>query len=368
MGRQLYAWSPIFRESLDAVCAQLEGALDRPLRDILFASEGSEEAALLDRTVFTQPALFALEVALFRLLESVGLQPDLLLGHSIGELAAAHVAGVLSLGDACALVAARARLMQALRQDGAMVTVQASEDEALALLADQHERVSLAALNGPMSVVLAGDEDAVLAIADHFEKMGRKTTRLKVSHAFHSHHMDGMLDDFRKVAEQLTYHPARIPIISSLTGTRTTDAQLSAPEYWVRQVRHAVRFSDGVRVAHAEGGRVFLELGPHGVLCALAEGILDEEDGGTCSFIPTLRKDRDETEATVAALGTLHVAGARLDWPAFFAPYAPRHVALPTYAFQRERFWLDVPKSRAADLSAAGQSAAEHPCSLPPLP
>jgi len=309
----------------------------------MFAAEGSENAALLDQTGYTQPALFALEVALFRLLESFGLKPDLLLGHSIGELAAAHVAGVLSLRDACALVAARARLMQALRQDGAMVTVQASEDEVLTLLVGQEGHVSLAALNGPLSMVLSGDEDAVLKIAGHFESIGRKTTRLKVSHAFHSHHMDGMLEGFRHVAETLTYHPARIPIISNLTGARATDDQLGDPDYWVRHVRQAVRFADGVGAVRSEGTQVFVELGPQGVLTALAEGILDEE-GTNLSFVPTLRKGRDEAEAMVAALGNLHVAGTILDWPSFFAPHAPRRVDLPTYAFQRERFWLEAPR------------------------
>ncbi|MGB8842330.1 MAG: beta-ketoacyl synthase N-terminal-like domain-containing protein, partial [Aliidongia sp.] len=247
MGLGLYHAFPVFREAFDAVCAHLDGDLDRPLRDILFAEAGSEDAARLDRTSFTQPALFALEVALFRLFESFGAKPDLLLGHSIGELVAAHVAGVLSLPDACTLVAARARLMQALRQDGIMVTIQASEAEIGALLVGRDGRAGLAALNGPASTVVAGDEDAVLEIARHFEASGRKTSRLRVSHAFHSAHMDGMLDAFRRVAECLTYHPARIPIISNVTGARTSDDELSSPDYWVRHVRQTVRFVDGVR-------------------------------------------------------------------------------------------------------------------------
>src|SRR6185295_18882109 len=159
---------PAFRDAVDATCAHFDRELDRPLLDVLFAGDGSDDAARLDQTAFTQPALFALEVALFRLLESFGLRPDLLLGHSIGEIVAAHIAGVLELHDACTLVAARARLMQALPERGAMVTLQAAEQEVLSLLAARDGRASIAALNGPSSTVIAGDEDAVLEVARAF--------------------------------------------------------------------------------------------------------------------------------------------------------------------------------------------------------
>ena len=340
MGRALYEAFPTFRQALDSVCTALDVHLDRPLRDVLFAEEGSDNAARLDQTGFTQPALFALEVALFRFLESVGLKPDLLLGHSIGELVAAHVADVLSLQDACTLVAARASLMQALPAHGAMVTVQASEDEVLALLAGREARACLAAVNGPSSVVVSGDTDVVSETASHFEALGRKTTRLRTSHAFHSPHMDGMLEAFRRVAQGLTFRPARVPIVSNITGNLIEASDLESPDYWVRHVRHAVRFADGIQTLHAEGVRRFLELGPHGVLSALApQALADDEQS---SFIPSLRNKRDDVDALTASLGALHSAGVALDWDAFFAPFQPRRVPLPTYAFQRERYWLET--------------------------
>jgi acyl transferase domain-containing protein/thioesterase domain-containing protein/acyl carrier protein len=347
MGRVLYDAFPLFRDAFDAIAAYFDRELDRPLREVVFAAEGSEHAALLHQTAFTQTALFALEVALFRLVEAWGVTPDVLLGHSIGELAAAHAASVLSLEDACTLVAARARLMQALPQPSAMVSLQASEDEIGPLLAGREDRVGIAAVNGPRSTVVSGDKDEVLEIARYVESIGRKTTRLLVSHAFHSPLMDGMLDAFRRVASGLAFHPPRIPIISNITGERATTEELCSPETWVRHVRKPVRLLDGMRTLEALGVTTFLELGPGGVLSAMGQDCLSDEAQARSAFLPVLRKDRHEVETLIKALGGLHAEGHELDWKSVFGLFGARRLELPTYAFQRERYWIDAPQRPA---------------------
>ncbi|MFE9425664.1 SDR family NAD(P)-dependent oxidoreductase [Kitasatospora sp. NPDC006697] len=335
MGEQLAEAFPAFAAAHAEVCAQLDPLLDRPLR------EAVQSAELLDRTEYTQPALFALEVALFRLLESWGIRPDLLAGHSIGELAAAHVAGLWSLPDACRLVAARGRLMQALPAGGAMVAVKATEAELAPLLTG---RVSIAAVNGPESVVLSGEAEAVRAIAARFER----TRELAVSHAFHSPLMDPVLAGFREVAAGLEYRPPRLALVSTLTGAPATAEELCDPEYWVRHVREAVRFADGVRALERAGARRFLEIGPGGVLTALAAETL----GGEAALVPLLRRDRPEAAALLTALGAYHVHGGELDWARVLPGGAA--VELPTYAFQRSRYWM-------VSEPAGHRAGADHP-------
>ncbi|WP_333777599.1 type I polyketide synthase [Streptomyces sp. IBSBF 3136] len=343
MGRELHAAHPAFAEALDTTLAALDPHLDRPLRDVMWGSD----AALLDRTGYAQPALFAVEVALFRLLESWGVRPDHVLGHSVGEIAAAHVAGVLTLPDAAELVTARGRSMQALPSGGAMVAVQAAEDEVAPLLDD---RVAVAAVNGPSSTVLSGAEEAVMAVAERLRAAGRRTRRLAVSHAFHSALMEPMLDEFAQVAAALRYAAPRIAVVSSVTGGPVT-AELTDPGHWVRQVRATVRFGAGVRWLAGRGVTTFLELGPDAALSAAGpENLAADHDA---AFVPTLRRDRPEETELVTAVARAHTRGTPVDWSAYYAGSGARRIDLPTYRFQRTWYWSEP----AARPTAAGGPA-----------
>ncbi|MGK5673962.1 type I polyketide synthase [Micromonospora sp. URMC 106] len=353
MGRDLAAAFPVFARALAEVCAELDRHLPRPLTPVLFAPEGDEAAALLNQTLYTQAGLFAVEVALFRLLESWGIVPDVLLGHSIGELSAAHAAGVLSLPDAATLVAARGRLMQALPAGGAMLAVQLPADAVGAALAGFEDRVAVAAVNGPTAVVVSGAADAVEELERRWADQGVRTRPLRVSHAFHSPLMEPMLAEFAAVVRGLELHPPALPIVSNLTGAVADPDEIRTADYWVRHVREAVRFADGVAQLRALGARTFLEVGPSGVLTALIRDILTAtgtDDGGAVAL---LRRDRAEPASVFTALAELHVAGVEVGWAELFAGTDAARVPLPGYAFRRQRFWPEPPPA-APEATAPG--------------
>jgi acyl transferase domain-containing protein/acyl carrier protein len=371
MGRDLYKEFPAFRAAFDEVCASIDGHLERSLPEVV-SGESAAASAALDGTEWAQPALFALEVALYRLLEAWGVRPDFLIGHSVGELAAAHVAGVLSLGDACRLVAARGRLMGALPAGGAMLAIGAPEGDVVRSLAELdgwERRVALAAVNAPSAVVVSGDGDAVLELQGMWEERGARTKRLRVSHAFHSPRMDAMLDEFRRVTEGVSFAEPQIPLVSNVSG-RLAGAEVCTPEYWVRHVREPVRFADGVQWLRGEGVASFLELGPGGALSAMVGECLAEQAAGedrdiALAAAPLLREGQPEPRALLAALGRMWMRGVEVDWAGVLAGTVlartgARRVRLPSYAFQRRRYWLDA-GGDVGDLSAAGLHAAGHP-------
>lgn len=377
MGEALYQHYPTFRQAFDDLCRTLDPLLDLPasisLREVIFSSLIQGAAGLLNQTAFTQPALFVMEVALFRLMESSGIQPDLLLGHSVGEVAAAHIAGVFSQEDACRLIAARGRLMQERPAGGVMIAIQANEAEILEQLVGYEHRVSIAALNGPASTVISGDEDIATNIADAFAQSGRRITRLTVSHAFHSPHMAGMQEALRTAISKITFHAPQIPIVSNLTGQLVTAQEICNADYWIEHVRAPVRFSDGIRAAERYGDSsspiTFVEIGPQAVLTAMAPGSLQPDKLKAHAFVAPLSRGNQDTDELMNALALLHSRSFPVNWSVAYEPYRVHLIDLPTYSFQRQRYWLDgpgpgnepsLPLSHSAPAFADEQAEAEN--------
>ncbi|ORA71680.1 hypothetical protein BST28_22860, partial [Mycolicibacter kumamotonensis] len=323
MGAGLHEVFPVFAHTFDQCCTHFDDLLGPGLRDAL------TDPDTLDHTQWTQPALFSLEVALYRLTESLGIQPDYLIGHSIGELAAAHIAGVWSLQDACTFVAARARLMGSLPPGGAMMSVTATTGEITPLLP---ETVAIAAVNAPRSLVLSGPAAELDALQTQLTDAGLTTRRLHVSHAFHSPLMEPILTELHQTATTLTYSPPQIPIISNLTGAILTDTQATSPDYWVNHVRQTVHFAQGITTLTDAGVTHYLELGPDPVLCTLTPD--------NTLAAPALRRRRDDTETFLTMLAHAHTHGVNINWTTLFAGRGATKVDLPTYPFEHRTYWL----------------------------
>jgi acyl transferase domain-containing protein/NADPH:quinone reductase-like Zn-dependent oxidoreductase/acyl carrier protein len=347
MGATLYRRFPAFAHAFDEAAQALDDHLRLPLRQVVWG----DDANLLESTEFAQPALFAVEVALAALWQSWGVVPDVVMGHSVGEIAAAHVAGVLSLADAAKLVAARGRLMGALPAGGVMVAVAAGEAEVVPLLT---EGVGVAAVNGPSAVVISGEQAAVDAVADRLAQQGRRIHRLAVSHAFHSPLMEPMIERFAELVGQVSPAEPRISLISNVTG-QLAGPGYGSPDYWVEHVRATVRFADGVQLAETLGAGVFLEVGPGNALTAAVA------QSSTAEAVVSVAKDRAEVESLLTAAARLFAAGVRVDWAATFAGLDPQRVDLPTYPFQRRRFWLSAEMVGSRDVDGLGLTGTDHP-------
>jgi acyl transferase domain-containing protein/NADP-dependent 3-hydroxy acid dehydrogenase YdfG/acyl carrier protein len=360
MGRELYAASPVFAEAFDQVVEVIEAELGLGIRDVVLgesnADPDTDERA--DQTLYAQTGLFAVEVGLLAVLAGVGIVPDAVAGHSVGEIAAAYAAGVLSLEDACRLVATRARLMQSLPTGGAMAAIEATEAE-LGEVSEVSD-VSLAAVNGPTSVVISGDEAAVEKLVEVWRERGRRVRRLRVSHAFHSAHMDPVLDELGKVAADLELRSPSVTWVGALTGEPVTAPE---PAYWPGQARQAVRFADAVHAMAEAGVSTFIEIGPDGTLSAMAANALADTDTdtdtntNTAQFIAMCRPKAASAAASVlTALGRAHLHGVDVDWPAVLP--AGRRIELPTYAFSRKHYWAEAPTMPAGPANGGGGGTA----------
>ncbi len=370
MGRELYETQPIFRQALEACNTILQSLLEKPLLEVLYsqtspqAKEGDVPNALLDQTAYTQPALFALEYALYQLWQSWGIQPSAVLGHSIGEYTAACVAGVFSLADALKLVAARGRLMQALPANGGMVAVMADEATVRQLLDRRNFEVTIAAVNGPESLVLSGEQAAITQVAEALSNQGIKTTYLKVSQGFHSPLMEPMLVEFDQIAQQVTYHSPQIDLISNVTGEKIGH-EIATPNYWCQQIRQPVQFAASIKTLSDSDYKIYLECGPKPSLLGLARTLLEVPVAFNPTpistaprhselYLPSLSPQKNDWEVLFQSLGQLYTHGIAIDWPNLEQGFEHYRISLPTYPFQRQRYWFDPPSNPAPQKTAAG--------------
>lgn len=345
MGRQLYQTHPVFRGALDQCAALLQNVLDKPLLDVIFA-EDEATSELINETAYTQPALFAIEYALAQLWLSWGVRPDTVMGHSVGEYVAACLAGVFSLEDGLKLIAARGRLMQGLPPGGAMGAIFTGEAAVAAAIAPYAAQVSIAAVNGPTNIVISGEGTAVSAILDHFQEKGIKSRPLVVSHAFHSPLMEPMLAAFGRVAASVTYNAPRLRLISNVTGELAMGDVVANADYWCNHVRSAVQFAPAVEALYAQQVDILLEIGPQPTLLGMARRITPTQDGYTPAYLPSLRQNKDDWPQMLDSLGQMWCAGVAVDWAAYDRLFGRRKLQLPTYPFQRKRYWIPERKQK----------------------
>ncbi|WP_424102172.1 type I polyketide synthase [Moorena producens] len=339
MGRQIYEMQPVFRRTLDQCEEILKPYLEKSILDVIYPKKIKEiNSCVIDQTAYTQPALFAIEYALFQLWKSWGIEPDVVMGHSVGEYVAACVAGVFSLEDGLKLIAHRGRLMQQLPSGGEMVAVMASYEKVNQLIAPYTEKVAIAAINGSVSVVISGSADAIKIFRYNLEAEGIKTKQLQVSHAFHSPLMEPMLAEFEAIASEITYNQPTIPLISNVTGT-TADDSIATASYWVNHVRQPVKFAQSMESLHQEGYEVFLEIGSKPILLGMLRQCLPE---GVGVWLPSLRPGQEDWQVLLHSLGELYVRGVKVDWLGFDQDYSRSKVVLPTYPFQRQRYWIET--------------------------
>jgi acyl transferase domain-containing protein/NAD(P)-dependent dehydrogenase (short-subunit alcohol dehydrogenase family)/phospholipid N-methyltransferase len=348
MGRRLYETEPVFREALERCAALLQPWMDVPLIAILYPESASpEQAARIDHTAYTQPALFAIEYALAQLWMSWGVAPSAVMGHSVGEFVAAVIAGVFSLEDGLKLIAARGRLMGALPEGGAMAAVFAGLPQVEQAIAPFAGQVSLAAVNGPDNIVISGEQAAVQSILESLKAQGIKARSLKVSHAFHSPLMEAMLDPFEQVARQVSYSAPRIRLVSDVTGEFARPGQVTSARYWRDHVRQPVQFSRSLETLYREGYSVFLEIGPSPTLTGMGQRVLAEASR-PLAWVSSLKQGQDDWQGMLAGLGALFVHGVEVDFAGLDRAAPRRKLALPTYPFQRARYWVDFPTSPGA--------------------
>ncbi|MCC5601565.1 type I polyketide synthase [Nostoc favosum] len=356
MGYELYDTQPTFRQALERCDAILRPYLPKPLLSVIYPATG--ENSPLDQTLYTQPALFALEYALYELWRSWGIEPNAVMGHSVGEYVAACVAGVFSLEDGLKLIVDRSRLMQALPPGGEMAAVFASEAQVVAAIAPYTQQVAIAAVNGPQNIVISGEGVALQVVLKELEAEGIVTRPLTVSHAFHSPLMEPMLAEFEQKAAAVTYATPRIDLISNATGQIVQGAEIGQARYWRRHVRETVRFAAGIQTLQALGYDLFVEIGPSPILIGMGRQCLPE---GTGVWLSSLRRGQNDWQQLLQSLALLYVQGVKVDWSGFDHDYQRDRLPLPTYPFQRKRYWFESQAPKQPEVQIVSNKNVGYP-------